>query len=181
MHAEIGIKVKIFGLLFPIPFCRKYQFFKPFLLFCILRCRLPQASWLVPSSHPDQLLCLANEQSLTVATFNLSQEEFVGKVITYNFKDIIALSKLLMHSHGCSYKCTPSKILCWPMTPLIIGLPYDHPYPSGIKLWLLGDVEQWVLEHGYVVYVVLIIYWMQRYMYLTLIRDNNIHYCMVGY
>lgn len=55
--------------------------FKPFLLFCILGCRLPQPSWLVPSSNPDQLLCLANEQSLTVATFNLSQEEFVGKVI----------------------------------------------------------------------------------------------------
>lgn len=46
---------------------------------CYVR-RLPQPSWLVSSSHPDQLLCLANEQSLTVATFNLSQEEFVGKV-----------------------------------------------------------------------------------------------------
>ena len=30
--------------------------------------------------------------------------------------------------------CTPIKVMqlfCWPMTPLIIGLPYDHPHPSG--------------------------------------------------
>ena len=84
---KIGTKEEFFLAVSQILFGKVYHcmFFKPFLLLCILDCRLPQSSWLVPSSHPDQLLCLANEQSLTVATFNLSQEEFVGKVTQQSY------------------------------------------------------------------------------------------------
>ena len=43
-------------------------------------CRLPQPCWLVRSSHCEQLVYLVNDQSLSVSSFNLTQEEFVGKV-----------------------------------------------------------------------------------------------------
>ncbi len=42
--------------------------------------RFTQPSWLVCTSHPDQLVYLVSEQSLSVIAFDLSQEEFVGKV-----------------------------------------------------------------------------------------------------
>ena len=47
-------------------------------------------------------------------------------------------------------KCTPIKVLQlfgWPMTPLIIGLPYDHPHPSGSQqFWLLDNGQQTCLS-----------------------------------
>ena len=44
--------------------------------------RLAQLSWLVQTTHLDQLVYFVNEQSLSVMTFNLTQDEFVGKVHT---------------------------------------------------------------------------------------------------
>ena len=42
----------------------------------------------------------------------------------------------------------PNLSFCWPMIPLIIGLPHNYPHPSGSQqfaydeLWLLGNVQQ---------------------------------------
>lgn len=41
---------------------------------------LPQPSFLLHSALPDQLVYLVNEQAFFIVTFNLSQEELVGKV-----------------------------------------------------------------------------------------------------
>ena len=35
--------------------------------------------------------------------------------------------------------CNYLELFCWPMTPFIISLPCDHPHPSAICLWLLGN------------------------------------------
>ena len=43
-------------------------------------CRLTQPSWLVQTSQPDQLVYFVNEHCFFVMAFNLSQDEFVGKV-----------------------------------------------------------------------------------------------------
>ncbi|XP_064396222.1 spatacsin-like isoform X6 [Halichondria panicea] len=45
--------------------------------------RLVQPSWLVLPAKSDQLLYLANSQMLAVTTFDLSQEEFIAKVLMY--------------------------------------------------------------------------------------------------
>ena len=43
-------------------------------------CRLSQPCWLVRSTNHDQPLYLVSEHVLAVATYNISQEEFVSKV-----------------------------------------------------------------------------------------------------
>ena len=56
--------------------------------------------------------------------------------IPLHFFDDLALSKYMYMYMYVMVKCTPIKVIqlfCWPMTPLIIGLPYNHPHPSGSR------------------------------------------------
>lgn len=50
------------------------------IVYLLGHCRLAQPSWLVQTNHRDQLVYFVNEHSLSVTAFNLSQDEFVGKV-----------------------------------------------------------------------------------------------------
>ena len=61
-------------------------------------------------------------------------------------------------------ECTPIKVLqlfCWPMTPLIINLPYDHPHLSGSRQFAyknfgcqqINKITAWLLHASSFMYM----------------------------
>ena len=52
--------------------------------------------------------------------------------------------KTLIGVHEMHSLMHPNQVLqlfCWTMTPLIIGLPYDHPHPSPSRLFTYKNLH----------------------------------------
>ena len=77
---------------------------------------------------------LKKPQSLSCSPL-VSQEEFQEYTEKQGLYTVMICSNCRTSTgvHRRMVKCTPTKVLqlcCWLKTPLIIGMPYDHPYPS---------------------------------------------------